>query len=178
MPIGVGDILDGRFALERSVATGGMGEIFRAIDRQSGEVVGVKTVRVEGGADRFQREIQILSNLRHPGIVSYLAHGRVGDEFYLVMEWLEGEDLGTRLAVAELNAQEAVGIGVQVAAALEAVHRQGIIHRDVKPSNVFLVDWRLDRVKLLDYGVARQTGMEKLTWTGSVVGTPSYMAPE
>ena len=178
MPIGVGDILDGRFALERSVATGGMGEIFRAIDRQSAEVVGVKTVRVEGGADRFQREIQILSNLRHPGIVSYLAHGRVGDEFYLVMEWLEGEDLGTRLAVAELNAQEAVGIGVQVAAALEAVHRQGIIHRDVKPSNVFLVDWRLDRVKLLDYGVARQTGMEKLTWTGSVVGTPSYMAPE
>src|SRR5215470_16761549 len=111
MPIGVGDILDGRFALERSVATGGMGEIFRAIDRQSGEVVGVKTVRVEGGADRFQREIQILSNLQHPGIVSYLAHGRMGDEFYLVMEWLEGEDLGTRLAAAELNAQEAVGIG-------------------------------------------------------------------
>jgi serine/threonine protein kinase/tetratricopeptide (TPR) repeat protein len=178
MPIGVGDILDGRFAIERSVATGGMGEIFRAVDRQTGTLVGVKTVRVEGGADRFQREIQILANLRHPGIVSYLAHGRIGDEFYLVMEWLEGEDLGTRLAAAELNAQEAVGVGVQVAAALEAVHRQGIIHRDIKPSNVFLVDWRLDRVKLLDYGVARQSGLEKLTWTGSVVGTPAYMSPE
>jgi serine/threonine protein kinase/tetratricopeptide (TPR) repeat protein len=178
MPIELGDILEGRFAVERSVATGGMGEIFRAVDRQTGALVGVKTVRVAGGAERFQREIQILANLRHPGIVSYLAHGRVGDEFYLVMEWLEGEDLGTRLAAAELNVQEAVGVGVQVAAALEAVHRQGIVHRDVKPSNVFLTDWRLDRVKLLDYGVARQAGMETLTGTGSVIGTPAYMSPE
>ena len=170
--------MDGRFAVERSVAAGGMGQVFRGIDRQSGALVGVKTVRIAGGADRFQREIQILARLRHPGIVAYVAHGRVADEFYLVMEWLEGEDLGARLAGAELSIQAAVSIAVQVAAALGAAHSQGVVHRDVKPSNVFLADWRVDRVKLLDYGVARWAGMETLTGTGLVVGTPAYMAPE
>jgi serine/threonine protein kinase/Flp pilus assembly protein TadD len=178
MSIGAGDILDGRFAVERSVATGGMGEVFRGLDRQTGALVAVKTVRIAGGADRFQREIQILSTLRHPGIVAYLGHGRVAGEFYLVMEWLEGEDLGARLAGAELSIQAAVSIAVQVAAALGAAHSQGVVHRDVKPSNVFLADWRVDRVKLLDYGVARWAGMETLTGTGLVVGTPAYMAPE
>jgi serine/threonine protein kinase/tetratricopeptide (TPR) repeat protein len=178
MPIGAGDILDGRFAVERSVATGGMGEVFRALDRETGALVGVKTVRIAGGGERFQREIEILANLRHPGIVAYLGHGRVADEFYLAMEWLEGEDLGARLVGAELSLPEAVSVAAQVAAALGVAHRQGIVHRDVKPSNVFLVDWRLDRVKLLDYGIARRAGLATLTTTGSVLGTPAYMAPE
>jgi serine/threonine protein kinase/tetratricopeptide (TPR) repeat protein len=178
MSIASGDLLDGRFALERSVASGGMGVIFRGIDRQTDTLVGVKTMRISGGADRFEREIQILSALQHPAIVTYLAHGRVGDELYLVMEWLEGEDLGARLDGGEVTVEQAVGIGMQVAGALGAAHRQGIVHRDVKPSNVFLADWRVDRVKLLDYGIARGAGMETLTGTGFVLGTPAYMAPE
>jgi serine/threonine protein kinase/tetratricopeptide (TPR) repeat protein len=178
MPIGPSDILDGRFALERSVASGGMGLIFRGLDRQTGALVGVKTMRVSGGSDRFEREIQILSALKHPRIVTYLGHGRVADELYLVMEWLEGEDLGARLDGGELTVQQALSIGIQVADALGAAHRQGIVHRDVKPSNVFLSDWRLDRLKLLDYGIARSAGMETLTGTGFILGTPAYMAPE
>jgi serine/threonine protein kinase/tetratricopeptide (TPR) repeat protein len=178
MPIGPRDVLDGRFTLERSVASGGMGVIFRGLDRQTGALVGVKTMRISGASERFEREIQILAALRHPGIVAYLSHGRVADELYLVMEWLEGEDLGARLDGGEVNVQQALSIGIQVADALGAAHRQGIVHRDVKPSNVFLADWRLDHVKLLDYGIARSAGMETLTGTGFVLGTPAYMAPE
>jgi TolB-like protein/tetratricopeptide (TPR) repeat protein len=178
MPIGAGQVLDNRFELERSAGTGGMGVVYRGIDRHSGAPVAVKTVRTAGAAERFQREVEILAGLRHPGIVTYLGHGRVEDELYLVMEWLEGRDLGAHLAAHELTVADAVGVATQVAGALGAAHRQGIVHRDVKPSNVFLVDGRADRVKLLDYGVARRAGMDALTMTGMLVGTPAYMAPE
>ena len=147
MPIVAGDVLDGRFELERSAGSGGMGVVYRGVDRESGALVAVKTVRSAGGAERFQREVEILAGLRHPGIVTYLGHGSVGDELYLVMEWLEGVDLAAHLVLAELAVGDAVGIAVQVASALGAAHRQGIVHRDIKPSNVFLVDGRPDRVK-------------------------------
>ena len=178
MPITAGDILDGRFEIERPAASGGMGVVYRGVDRDTGALVAIKTMRTPAAADRFQREVETLAALRHPGIVTYLGHGRVADELYLVMEWLEGEDLAARLAAADLSVGEAVGVATQVAAALGIAHRQGIVHRDIKPSNVFLVDWRLDRVKLFDYGLARRPGMEALTVTGAVVGTPAYMAPE
>ncbi len=178
MPVREGDILDDRFELGRAVASGGMGMVFRARDRQTGALVAVKTLRGVDGAERFRREMQVLSSLRHPGIVTYLGHGRSADELYLVMEWLEGEDLGARLAGAEVTVDEAVGVGVQIASALAAAHAQGIVHRDIKPSNVFLADWRLDRVKLLDCGIARNSGASTLTEVGMVVGTPAYMAPE
>ncbi|HSP20045.1 MAG TPA: protein kinase, partial [Myxococcaceae bacterium] len=90
------------------------------------------------------------------------------------MEWLEGEDLGRRLARARLTVAESVSVGLQIASALSAAHAQGIVHRDIKPSNVFLGDGRLDRLKLLDYGIARQSGTATLTEMGLVVGTPAY----
>ena len=178
MPVREGDVLDGRFEIARTAASGGIGTVFRGTDRQTGSLVAVKTVRAAAGTERFSREVEVLASLRHPGIVAYLGHGRTDDELYLVMEWLEGEDLATRLAGAEVSAPDAMGIACQVAAALAVAHQQGIVHRDIKPSNVFLADWRLDRVKLLDYGIAHRAGMESLTGTGSVVGTPAYMAPE
>jgi serine/threonine protein kinase len=140
--MGPGDVLDGRFELQRPAATGGMGVVYRALDRATGELAAVKAIRA-GGVDaerRFAREAELLAELRHPGIVRHLAHGRVGDELYLAMEWLEGEDLGARLAVGEVGVDDAVAIAIQVAAALGAAHALGVVHRDVKPTNVFLLD--------------------------------------
>ena len=178
MPVREGDVLDGRFEIGPVAASGGMGVVHRGRDRETGAFVAVKTLRGVEGAERFRREVQVLSGLRHPGIVTYLGHGRTADELYLVMEWLEGEDLGARLDATGVSVEEAVQVGIQLASALAAAHAQGIVHRDVKPSNVFLADWRLDRVKLLDYGIARQAGTTSLTEVGMVVGTPAYMAPE
>ncbi len=178
MPVREGDILDGRFELGRVAASGGMGVVFRGVDRQTGGLVAVKTLRDTDGAERFRREVQVLSGLRHPGIVAYLGHGTAAGELYLVMEWLEGEDLGTRLAGVDVSVEEAVSVALQIASALAAAHAQGIVHRDIKPSNVFLADFRLDRLKLLDYGIARHGGASTLTELGTVLGTPAYMSPE
>jgi pimeloyl-ACP methyl ester carboxylesterase len=188
-----GDILDGRFELDRSVGGGGMGLIYRAIDHATGGLAAVKLIHVAGHASRrgspehgspnagelrFLREAETLAALRHPRIVDYLAHGRVDDELYLAMEWLEGEDLAARLEQGDLTVEDSVAMATQIASALGAAHAIGIVHRDVKPSNVFLVDWRVDRVKLLDFGIARRAGLAALTMSGHRVGTPVYMAPE
>src|SRR5688572_27237307 len=108
-----GDVVGDRFEIERYVAGGGMGAVFRALDRHAG---GLAAVKVLHGADvqsalRFAREAQVLAELRHPGIVQYLGHGRTGDgELWMAMEWLEGEDLGARLAGGELSVAESLEV--------------------------------------------------------------------
>ena len=174
-----GDVIDGRFEIGRVVANGGMGVIYRGTDLASGSLVAIKTVRSGGHLDRrFEREVETLAALRHPAIVSHLGHGRHDEELYLAMEWLEGEDLAARLAGADLTVDETLLIATQIAGALGAAHARGIVHRDVKPSNIFLVDWRPDNVKLLDFGIARRADLDTLTASGMLVGTPVYMAPE
>jgi len=177
----LGDLLDGRFEIEQQIATGGMGEVFRARDRVSGEAVAVKVM--SDGHDhrtaRFAREIELLSELSHPGIVRYVAHGEtVSGELFLAMEWLDGEDLKARLDRAPLTMGEAVTLATRVAEALGAAHVRGIVHRDLKPSNVFLPGRRIDAVKVLDFGIAHRRGRTQLTQTGMAIGTPGYMAPE
>jgi len=179
MPLKPGDVLDGRFEIERVAGKGGAGVVFRGRDRETGTPVAVKTSHADvAELRRFEREAETLAALRHPAIVRYVRHGVSADELYLVMEWLEGEDLATRLKSSELPLDEAVAVTRQVAAALAAAHEKGIVHRDVKPSNVFLVDRRTDHAKLLDFGIARHAGLATLTITGVLIGTPSYMAPE
>ena len=178
-----GSVVDDRFEIERVAGQGGGGVVYRGFDRTTGQPVAIKTARAPGLVDpRFAREIETLAQLRHPHIVGYLAHGTISrdgdDDPYLVMEWLDGIDLGAHLKTTAISLADALGIARQIASALAAAHARGIVHRDVKPSNVVVVAGQLDHVKLVDFGLARPAGAASLTTTGMLVGTPSYMSPE
>jgi len=174
-------LLGDRFEIEHQIAMGGMAEVFRARDLVSGEVVAVK-VMTDGREDRiarFAREVELLSELAHPGIVRYVSHGATSSgEIFLAMEWLHGEDLKSRLEREALTMSEAVTLATRVAEALGAAHARGIVHRDLKPSNLFLPEGSIEQVKVLDFGIAHRDGRTQLTQTGTMIGTPGYMAPE
>jgi serine/threonine protein kinase/tetratricopeptide (TPR) repeat protein len=176
-----GDTVAERFDLEFLAGSGGMGAVWRARDRVGGGAVAVKLMREQDAdvAARFAREAEVLADLRHPGIVRYVAHGKSGGELWLAMEWLEGESLAERLRRQGMTLEESLTFARRTAEALAAAHRRGVVHRDLKPSNLFLVEGSVDRVKLLDFGIARlRENRRQLTITGSMLGTPGYMAPE
>src|SRR5689334_12798041 len=140
-----------RFVIDTQVGRGGMGTVYRARDEQTGAPVAIKVVA--DGSERFEREADLLARLAHPNIVRHIAHGRTDEgEHFLAMEWLEGEDLQHRLARGPLTVAEALELARVVAATLVDVHARGIVHRDVKPSNIWLLDGRIDRPVLLDFG--------------------------
>ena len=172
----------GRYELVERAGSGGMGVVYRAVDRQTGRTVALKLLEREGADDhaRFAREIELLRSLDHAAIVSYLDHGALPDGVpYLVTEWLDGHDLDARLAEGALSLVETVALGARVARGLAAAHGRDVIHRDIKPSNLFLVDDDARRVKVLDFGVARGAeDVRQVTVTGAAIGTPGYMAPE
>jgi tetratricopeptide (TPR) repeat protein len=176
-------VLAERFELHEVAGSGGMGTVWRARDASSGDVVAVKLLHVEDDVrvSRFDREARLMAGLSHPGLPRYVAHGTTaGGERYLVMEWLEGVDLGQRLAAAgPLPLDACLTLLSRAAEALGVAHASGVVHRDVKPSNLFLPDGDPGRVKVLDFGVARwQRGGHDHTRAGHRVGTPRYMAPE
>jgi eukaryotic-like serine/threonine-protein kinase len=176
-----GELVGGRFEIERLAGAGGMGEVYRARDRQTGGLVALKIAAGKAPqiVERFVREAEVLAELRHPAIVRHVAHGREPDgALYLAMEWLDGEDLGARLGVKGLTMGEAVALVRRVAEALGEAHARGVVHRDVKPSNLFLPGKDATRVTILDFGVARLADVQSMTRTGTIVGTPVYMAPE
>jgi hypothetical protein len=177
-----GDVVAERFEIQALAGSGGMGFVYRARDRATGELVALKMLRGERAtdADRFAREALLLSGLRHPGIVRYLDHGTTdsGAQF-LAMEWLVGENLADRLARGPVSIHDSIVLLERTAEALGFAHQRGIVHRDLKPSNIFLCDGVIDRVKLLDFGIARRPHEEQLlTRTGAMLGTPGYMSPE
>src|SRR4051812_36533736 len=175
----------GPFLLRHVCGQGAMGVVYAASDLRDGRPVAVKVLTAAVVTDpprlrRFAAEAEVLSSLDHPGIVRYVDHGTTpGGEPFLAMEWLEGEDLSQRLQRGGLSLRESVTLGRRVAEALAAAHARGIIHRDIKPGNLFLRGGDVDGVAILDFGIARIAAVSSgLTITGAAIGTPGYMAPE
>lgn len=134
-----GSLFANRFVIEQLAGRGGMGAVYRAHDRQRGDRVALKLLHAAPGradeSERFLRESQLLSELRHPGIVAYVDHGETPDGHrFLAMEWLDGEDLAQRLARGPLSLSQSLSLLGCVSTALAIAHERGIVHRDLKPS--------------------------------------------
>ncbi|HVU00842.1 MAG TPA: serine/threonine-protein kinase [Polyangiaceae bacterium] len=185
----IGTNLDERYRIEAELGAGGVGTVYRGLHLALGKPVAVKILKPELAASaalrqRFEREARALALLSHPHIVRILDSG-VTDVAYLVMDLLQGETLSERLKRGRMPLREAAGVLRQLLSALVYVHEQGLIHRDVKPANVFLevaAPGQPPNVRLLDFGLAKfvapEAGERALTRAGQVFGTPSYMAPE
>ncbi len=177
-----GDVVANRFELMQLAGRGGMGEVYRATDRSNGATVALKLLHADAAEvrARFLREAKLLSQLSHPSIVAHVDHGQLPDgELYLAMQWLEGEDLYARLSRGPIAVDDACRVAITIADGLHAAHSRGVVHRDVKPSNVFLEGGDLARARLLDFGVARVLNQTRaMTEAGATIGTPSYMSPE
>jgi serine/threonine-protein kinase len=192
----IGTVLGGRYELEQCIGSGGMGEIYRARRKHIGDMVAVKVLRSdvvedEKSRQRFYREARAAAMLHHPNAVVIHDFGEDADgTAYIVMELLIGRSLRQVLAQeSTIGAARAYGIIRQASAALDAGHRNGIVHRDIKPDNIILLDSNdaADHVKILDFGIAKvldskaldtHSMEQRLTNVGSVIGTPHYMAPE
>ena len=175
-------VIGDHYELLAEAARGGMGSVYRGRDLRTGRVVAVKLLDLKNPSDfvRFERECSVLADLHHPNIVGYIAHGATREGTpYLVQEWVDGVTLSTQIQMLGLTARDATAVAIGVADALGAAHAHGVVHRDVKPANIILDAGIPDRIKLVDFGIARmeaEAGL--LTRAGMLVGTPSYMAPE
>ncbi|MFO0587847.1 MAG: serine/threonine-protein kinase [Polyangiaceae bacterium] len=179
-----------KFRLDREIARGGMGSVWAAFNSQLETPIAVKFMSPEGVGSpelvaRFQREAKAAAQIRSPHVVQIFEHGMHGGLPFIVMELLEGEDLGARLRREERLSLPQVGeIVTQVCKALRRAHEMGIVHRDLKPANVFLARHDDDEiVKVLDFGIAKSLATsgendDASTQTGTLVGTPHYMSPE
>jgi serine/threonine protein kinase len=160
----------GPYRIEGLIGSGGMGEVYRAIDTRLNRVVAIK-VSAEEFSGRFEREALAIAALNHPNICTL--HD-VGHD-YLVMELLEGETLASRLRKGPLPIELVLRYGAEIARALRSAHEKGIVHRDLKPANIMITK---SGVKVLDFGLARVHRDETMTATNAIAGTPAYMAPE
>jgi serine/threonine-protein kinase len=182
----VGTTLAGRYVIEEVLGEGGMATVYRARHKLVDRPCAVKIMSPGLSRDpvvreRFRREAKAAQKLAHPNIIEIFDQGDTEDgTSYLVMELLEGESLGTTLTRGPLDYHRALPIMVQVARALARAHDFEVIHRDLKPDNIFLClrSDGSDLVKLLDFGIARSMQDARLTGQGEVFGTPQYMAPE
>ena len=171
----------GRYRLIELIGRGGMGEVWRAYDPTMNRVVALKVLPQNFAGDqvfqeRFRREARAAAGLDEPHVVPFHDFGEVDGRLYVTMRLINGRDLQTVLADGPLAPERAVRIIEQVAKALHAAHRIGLIHRDVKPSNILVAED--DFAYLIDFGIAHAAGETGLTNTGAAIGTWAYMSPE
>src|ERR1039458_2152078 len=181
----------GPYEIVAAIGAGGMGEVYRARDTRLDRTVAIKILPESFANDRerlerFQQEARILSSLNHPNLMAVYDVGSQDGLHFLVSEFLEGETLRERLSTGSLPQRRVNEYGLQIARGLAAAHEKGIVHRDLKPENIFVL--RDDRVKILDFGLAKQTALAAAadgatvtsppTTPGTVMGTAGYMSPE
>jgi len=173
----------GRYQVVKEIGRGSMGVVYQARDPNLDLVVALKVLRKDRLANeplvrRFLAEAKALGRLDHPNIVRVYNVDREGDVVFIAMEFIEGDSLSNKMKERQLNADEIVEFGATVAEALDYAHQKGIIHRDVKPSNIL---FRSDgRLKITDYGIAHieDPSAQEETQAGEILGTPAYMSPE
>jgi len=182
-----GQVLGGQFRLQQPLGRGGMGQVYLAEQLEVGRPVVIKLLHGQAlsgssGEARFKREAQALAQLNHPNIVQLYAFGRGDDGTpYLAMEYIAGRTLGTIVGdQGPLPEAEVCEILEQLCDALVDAHKQGVVHRDLKPDNVMISTAQAGRVKILDFGIAKltRTAAPRITQNGEILGTPQYMAPE
>ena len=186
-----GDLVGDRFRIESVVGVGGMATVYRCVDESLGRTVALKVFRSElADADDVRRqrdEVQLLASLNAPGLVTLfdaVAEGGVGDHgrAFLVLEFVDGIDLRSKLLDGPPEPAFIARIGSDVAGALSYIHRRGVVHRDVKPSNILLPHDHstpgTPLAKLADFGIARLLDDARMTATGTVIGTATYLSPE
>jgi serine/threonine-protein kinase len=183
----VGVTLSGRYRLQRLIATGGMGQVWEAVDSRLGRRVAVKVLKQEFSSDpefveRFRAEARTVAMLNHPGIAAVHDYGETdmdgeGRTAYLVMELVNGEPLNSVIKrTGRLSLRHALDMLEQTGRALQVAHAAGLVHRDVKPGNILITP--TGQVKLTDFGIAKAVDAAPVTQTGMVMGTAQYIAPE
>lgn len=168
-----------RFRLVERVGEGGMADVWRAHDAAMDRTVALKLFRLAPDAlarQRFDREAHALARLSHPGLVSIYATGVREARPFLVMQYVDGPSLQTRLRNGPLTTDHTARLGADLASALHHAHTNGVVHRDVKPSNILLD--RHGSPHLTDFGIALVAGTARLTAVDEIIGTPAYLAPE
>lgn len=176
------EVVFGRYRLIEVIGEGGMGKVYKAHDTVIGRDVAVKVLSTELGAEpgfreRFRREAHTAARLTEPHIIPIHDTGEVDGRLYLVMPIINGTDVGTLLErEGPMSPQRAVVVVEQLAAALDAAHAAGLVHRDVKPSNALMTN--RDFTYLIDFGITQDVAATRVTKTGVVIGTLAYMAPE
>ncbi len=181
LPTGL--VLAGKYRIETVLGRGGMGAVYAATELAAGKRVAIKIRLPRSPEHRFSTEATAAARIRHPNVIDIYDIGNEDGASYLVMELLEGETLAAALKRGRLAVPRALAIVRAAAEGVSAAHAKGVIHRDLKPDNIFLTAEQTPRIKVLDFGIAKlqqddAAAHDAITQSGSLLGTPSYMSPE